>query len=142
MSVWTHVAGVVRYDDMRVVVLGGAPRIEWLDWVPEGSEGPLTCHVEVGQADHEGNRPGAYGRSEVGPGYEYMATLSVWGDLRDRGEEALPETLRWIEQLNSPPNGVGVRGLSFVVEVEDGPRLSLAAVQSGPVATLALPGSS
>lgn len=107
MSQWTHVCGVVRYDDLRRAIYRARPgtfTIELPD-PPCGSEGPLTVVTHNGQGGHES--------------FGYMTAVMIFGDLRDFGEEDVPELRKWWDRITTElPKGVGVRQGVLQVEVE------------------------
>lgn len=106
MSVWTHVAGIIRLDSLGAVILRGSPeeinrrvkeaivktlgQTSSLDspsdqpcTVPTGSEGSLQYEVS-----HTG------GEHELAWGH-----VSIWGDLRDFEEEDVVELKAWWERI-------------------------------------------
>jgi len=115
MSIWTHVAGVIRFDSLRDLMPGrmwtpnlGTPAYyedEGLnlvgDWdkcdVPHGSEGSLRWQIWDN------------------PSKNSMAshTVSIWGDLRDY--ENVQEV---VDYFNRITKGQHVRQACFTVEVE------------------------
>ena len=94
MSTWTHVAAVIRFDDIRfedtpdqIPYLGntcdfGDPRDVWdaCD-VPCGSEGSLSHHLSI--------------NPDVSCVSSYVAT--IWGDLRDYNN--VPEILTYLDRV-------------------------------------------
>jgi hypothetical protein len=107
MSQWTHVAGCIRLDDLRLwkpdpdlpaLVQAG---------LPNGSEGPLQFHVWV---NPERNHISAY-------------TISLWGDLRDFGTEDVPGLVEWFKRIAS--STLGIRQAMLHVVVEYGPTIIL-----------------
>lgn len=112
MSQWTHVAGVIRFDDLRVIALGGKPGeglANIIEPVPSGSEGPILWDLEEAWP-------------QIGGDVQYMATLTFVGDLRDFGIPEMHEIRAWLDRiLEDLPRGVAVRGLAASMQVESGP---------------------
>ncbi len=110
MSIWTHVAGIVRVDGIGSVT-PPIPKFNTWQWedddatidacdVPAGSEGSL--YVEIWEAKE--NSVAKY-------------TVSVFGDLRDYDdEEAIIAFFNKITSKGYAP--IGVRGGVFTVKVE------------------------
>ncbi len=96
MSQWTHVCGLIRYDDMRMADVALREQYEaalgkTVDWddpheswkacdVPHGSEGSVHWKLDENPD-----------RSAV-----YAYTVSLWGDLRDYDDVA--EIRKWFER--------------------------------------------
>jgi len=95
MSVWTHVAGCIRIDDMKKMGLLNNQKDE-IDlnkifirntWnnpndngnMPTGSEGSID--VEITDRNEEGT--------------EYMRVVTLFGDLRDYGKKQCEELKKW-----------------------------------------------
>lgn len=91
MSVWTHVAGTIRIDDLGVLI--GQPtdfskvfiRNTWTHRnkngnMPTGSEGSLD--VEVIERNEEDSAA-------------YFKTISIFGDLRDFDKEQAESIKEW-----------------------------------------------
>ena len=92
MSRWTHVAGLVRIDSVAHLLVGG----DWkpsltnflADALPAGSEGPLQFQV-VEKPDT--------------PNSACRGWVSIWGDLRDFGDEEEVASIKaWIEKVFPP----------------------------------------
>ncbi len=118
MSVWSHIAGVVRYD---ILILAGRPVDEpefhsykWSDSetsmekcnVPCGSEGSLTI-----------NKQDVYRTNN-----QAFITYSFSGDLRDYGyEEDHDRFEEWLASLipDRKANPIMIRQAVFQVDYED-----------------------
>jgi hypothetical protein len=111
MSQWTHLAGLIRLDNIGHVLIRRAPGFDlnkiaeesikeamgnicnWDspmgDWnkctVPIGSEGSLQYELRVA--------PTKEGDNSLNWGY-----ISIWGDLRDYGLEDYPKLKEWFER--------------------------------------------
>lgn len=95
MSIWTHVAGCIRIDDMLKMGLFENQKQElnltkifirntWENPnengnMPTGSEGSLD--IEITDRNEEGT--------------EYMRVVTIFGDLRDYGIEQCEELKKW-----------------------------------------------
>jgi hypothetical protein len=112
MSQWTHVAGVIRFDDMRRALVRDEYRhlaaqqfpLGLPTPYPSGSEGPLRVRLE-----------------DAGPDapYSYFVTATVFGDLRDFGSEDLPQLEKWWRTATREiPPGVAIRQAVLHVAVE------------------------
>lgn len=96
MSVWTHVAGTIRIDDLGVLI--GQPtdflkvfiRNTWTHRnkngnMPTGSEGSLD--VEVIERNEEDSAA-------------YFKTISIFGDLRDFDKEKCNSIREWWKNIS------------------------------------------
>lgn len=108
MSQWTHVAGVIRYDAIRVLPI--SPAAQHLPTIflagiepPTGSEGPLQWAVT------ENPEPAALA----------AYVTSFWGDLRDFGSPEDVQTV--VDYFQATVRGHAVRQGCFTVDVEYGP---------------------
>lgn len=105
MSQWTHVAATIRFDALR---LPGFPdqRPALHRDIPEGSEGPLIATLwENPQRNHLAS---------------YTAT--IFGDLRDFGEEDVKSIRDYFHRLTSGETTMVRQGVA-VVRVEYGPTI-------------------
>lgn len=111
MSVWTHVAGLIRIDSLP---LAGLPYLHaealerlFLMGVPGGSEGPLRVVAWKARPLPE----------SVVWGY-----LAIDGDLRDFGAEDLPKIPAWLNDVCrivfTPDNNAVLRQGVVQAEVE------------------------
>ena len=115
MSVWTHVAGVVRYDLINVIGIAKEPEFHQYKWsdsdskrdacnVPLGSEGSLT----VNKHDVYRNKNQAF------------ITYSFSGDLRDYGyEDDHVAFEKWLASLIPNDDLVWISQAVFQVHYED-----------------------
>jgi len=117
MSVWSHVAGTVRYDTFSIGRPMKEPEFHTYRWsdddtklhacdVPIGSEGSLTV-----------NKHDVY-RTET----QAFITYAFSGDLRDYGyEEDHDEFENWLQSLipDSSENPIIIRQAVFQVDYED-----------------------
>ena len=123
MSQWTHVAGCIRIDDLRLNgnseideikrVMGKPLRWEDKDWddkvvkrPPTGSEGSLEYDIWV---EPNMSSLAAY-------------TVSVWGDLRDYNDVA--EIREWFSEII---DSFMIRDAVLSINVEYGPFVILSA---------------
>lgn len=117
MSIWTHVAGVIRVDDYSVVL--GEKSSSLRDtfirntWhhpningnMPTGSEGSLD--VEIIERPEQ-------------DGMEYMKTVTIFGDLRDFGKDDLDIIKNWWKDLAKRlAPSCGIRQAILEVNPED-----------------------
>jgi|AACY02.16.fsa_nt_gi hypothetical protein len=110
MSVWTHVAGCIRYDDLRGAgidlrdfyesLLRGTPP----SGIPEGSEGPLQWEIIENPMM---NAAASY-------------VVAIWGDLRDFDDLSRIEL--WFRRCIEHPNAM-VRQAVLEAQVEGGKAL-------------------
>ncbi len=131
MSQWTHVAGIIRVDSLTAALVM-RPEIthqmekekleEWLSNTapPMGSEGPAQWKVDITAEGNSLNR----------------GHITVWGDLRDFGEEdvdSIREWWRWVLTetlgIHAPPHEGAipwhflVRQAVMIVDIERGDTL-------------------
>lgn len=124
MSVWTHIAGVIRIDDLRLEehpheeivekidsVIGkeclwSSPKEIWEDavanptkYMPMGSEGSLQKSIWI----------------NPDPSCAAAYVVSIWGDLRDF--DNVEEIKEW---FNSICGKMWVRNAVITIECEDG----------------------
>ena len=117
MSLWTHVAGLIRIDDLRVYGLPAKDSIEDCfianTWhkpnengnLPTGSEGSLD--VEIIRRKHDGQ--------------EYMVTVALWGDLRSYGNKEAETIKDWWKQIPEKlGDGRWIRQAVLEVNCEEG----------------------
>ncbi len=106
MSQWTHIAGVIRYDAIRVLSIprGSYDPLIFLSGIelPTGSEGPLQWEVSESPE-----------RAALAA---YVATF--WGDLRDFGSREDVEKV--VDYFQAIVEGRLVRQGCFTVDVEYG----------------------
>ena len=117
MSVWSHVAGVVRYDIFSIGKLVDEPEFNMYKWsdndsrrelcdVPCGSEGSLTV-----------NKHDVYRTKN-----QAFTTYAFSGDLRDYSyADDHEEFEKWIQSLipDSKTNPIMIRQAVFQVDYED-----------------------
>lgn len=97
MSIWTHVAVVIRYDDISMNYR--LPNFKY--GLPKGSEGPLEFKIWRNPAKD-------------------TLTVALFGDLRNY-EDPLPI----VEYIRSKTKGFFIRQLSGIIETERGKTISL-----------------
>lgn len=123
MSMWTHISGSIRIDDMSFLsphrntaetvkkVIG--PMCLFEDWndestIPRGSEGSIEYDVWENPSDSAIAR----------------FTVSLWGDLRDFTTDDVVEIEQWLDKLyhsfNAEDNYMMFRDAVLKIEVEDG----------------------
>lgn len=109
MSQWTHVSGIIRYDDLRVVVgkVTGVsqrptPPLGAVS-VPSGSEGSLSIRELFSEEP-----------------YEYQIAIAAWGDLRDFGESDIHRVKAWLDTAAILPDGMLIRSAVIEAQVEYG----------------------
>lgn len=117
MSTWTHVAGIIRIDDMKALLTRDKTSLDKIfianTWyrrnkngnLPTGSEGSLD--VEIIDRNEDGT--------------DYMRVVSIWGDLRDYSNKNCQEIKNWWYDI---PQRLGkacsIRNAILEVEPEDG----------------------
>lgn len=104
MSVWTHVAGIIRIDDLRFDERSPKEVIaKSLSYIPGGSEGCLDYSVNVN------------------PDISHLAAyvISIWGDLRDYddADEVKEWFVNWCDVLGNI--FAGIRNAVITIEVEE-----------------------
>ena len=102
MSVWTHVAVVIRVDDLRGIGISkdrklGFPPNPKAYSVPSGSEGGLKFNIWI---NPEPSHIAAY-------------TLMIWGDLRDYNN--IDEIVTYLNEITE---GRMIRQLAGEISVE------------------------
>ena len=118
MSMWTHVAGCIRIDDIKKVFTGTSSIDEILkeieDNAPNGSEGGLIFHRIV-------EREGQINTDNV----------CFYGDLRDFSEEDVGKFEEWTSLIQRLlKDKVVLRLLSIGIHVESGYKLNIIREQS------------
>lgn len=127
MSMWTHVAGSVRLDDLSFLtnkpntaetieeILG--PICLFEDWndntrLPCGSEGSIEYKVY----ENEGNSIAKF-------------NINFFGDLRDYSSSDIEEIVEWFNKLNDNfnprDNFTAIRDAILKISVEDGTNVIL-----------------
>ena len=119
MSIWTHVAGCIRIDDLtcfatmkhvKTDISKVFIRDTWHNRnengnMPRGSEGSLD--VEIIDRNEDGS--------------EYMRVVTIWGDLRDYNKESCEKIKKWWYDI---PQKLGkaceIRNAVLQVQSEDG----------------------
>jgi len=112
MSVWTHIAGIIRIDQLPLGPQMTEKEVEKLvsTGSPEGSEGGLTIRAHRTQVLTRAGGPLCWG------------FVSAAGDLRDFGSSDLPKVTKWLEDVVGRLTarfGVLIRQAIFLVEPED-----------------------
>lgn len=117
MSIWTHVAGTIRIDDMGAIVGISRDlskvfiRDTWYNPddngnMPMGSEGSLD--VEIIERNEEDSM-------------SYMKTVAVFGDLRDVGKDNCESIREWWKTIPFRlKRGCAIREAVIRVYPEDG----------------------
>ena len=120
MSQWTHVAGTIRLDSIfhqnfeRRVRLAFDTPVSYEDMgrtetrVPMGSEGSIQYAVTRSGYEKENTISAT------------CCVLSMWGDLRDRGDDLVPDVCEWIKEALERLPDMYVRQLVIQVEIEFG----------------------
>jgi hypothetical protein len=95
MSIWTHVAGIIRYDGL--FGFGGMQEPDLNDNIPTGSEGPLDAFMWKN------------------PNSSHLAarTAYIFGDLRDYDDEQ--EIIDYFKRITENQM---VRNACFTIDVE------------------------
>lgn len=106
MSVWTHVAGCIRIDELPpdntdFNMLIQEKLAAKFSRPPEGSEGPIHYHVVPTGED-----------GSIAWGLVYL-----YGDLRDFDDSEVPAILNW---LNGACKGLWIRSCCVKIDVEYG----------------------
>lgn len=131
MSVWTHVAGIIRVDSFHSV---GFPKPDFDKLI-----GKSCCWNDSGSTwDDYGKNPEKYmpGGSEGAleksiwdnpdPSDLAAYVVSVWGDLRDFGNEDFDKIKSWfgevLKRINNGKENAFIRQASILVECEYGDR--------------------
>jgi len=107
MSIWTHVAGIIYFDDF--FEKDEDFKILHFNDIPEGSEGSLNIKTENEILGFSGNKP-TYGRIMV----------AIWGDLRDYEDHS--EIFQYFKQITDKDHRF-VRNGVLEIEVENGRHL-------------------
>jgi len=116
LSVWTHVAGVVRIEALPAEIRKRPSVAEVEDVfkkdIPEGSEGPLNIDVVV-------VKDASYSI--------LFCNVIVWGDLRDFGWKDVQKIADWIERVRKDLDELGlIMGQAVIaIDAEDGGTLVL-----------------
>ena len=104
MSIWTHVAGIIRIDDMRCFHTKN-PKCEIkkvINTTPTGSEGGLKYNIYIN------------------PNKTHLAAyvVSIWGDLRDYKNS--DEVKNWFMDLCDKLGETfcGIRNAVITIEVD------------------------
>lgn len=117
MSKWTHIAGLVRYDDMisepkEAKALMRQLELKHFAKVPHGSEGPLE-HTIV--STHEYEEDGNVTMHGSG-----LCDVRIAGDLRDFSEEDWPKLEAWFEEITHDQDFTVRQGI-LLIESDDQP---------------------
>lgn len=116
MSVWTHVAGVIRVDDLPWAAKKDFDKIFRSSTfnnpnpdcnMPCGSEGSLQCIIWTNPADDD----------------LFRYNITIWGDLRNYGTARIPEIKEWWDKTLKMCGMI--RQAVLEINPEDGQRVIL-----------------
>lgn len=114
MSKWTHVAGVVRYDDLLRNPIEAYKEIKRIEELykntPQGSEGGLVYSIENRHRYEQNENVTSYGA--------HLCDVSFSGDLRDFGEDDWPQLYEFFKTITES-EGLYVRQAVMVLN-DDG----------------------
>jgi len=120
MSIWTHIAGIIRIDHIPI----HRPQLSEEEvrrlvqvYSPMGSEGGLDIAITKTQVLTRSGGPMDWG------------FISIAGDLRDFDTDNLPDIETWLKHISDtfydqlPP--ILIRQAIILVEVENGPSMTV-----------------
>jgi hypothetical protein len=113
MSLWTHVNGSIRIDDMSLEEkgLGYRTTLETLfGSLPTGSEGPLRVDIVATHVCGSTSQPDGTWKDT-----HYNWVVTITGDLRDYGhtKKEINDIIKWVKQATK---NLWIR--SGIVEIE------------------------